>query len=726
MTYAIENHGLALGPGRVLWAGSDNFIQKDRIVVDGVVHRLSHAALAGIDDLAWVPVRESDGVSVYYGTARSTGSRRRSADVNRVRVTLPSRNETVTLKTETTDFRADFLAVRLMLNAVSAVIEIDPTLSNIHQWYVSDLSTDTRKLTNSVRRASDAWYHSGGRLYTAQANAVRQTSAAKDAIFTARGFVSGRPVVFVGTSFYQYDPANKRFRVATFTNSDLTAGGVQAPTVTQTAAHGGSASSSTSRLLHDPDNSNILIPASDGNLRVYDIGNDSWSVVERAQGVNGLTDFLVDSFQNDRVYVGNVVVTRTQPPSKPVITTPTNNSAHAVSVPLTIAWLYAHPTDRQKESFELRRRVGTGAYEYYSGTGTWQSSNNKITVNAVDVTLPAGWGSASDSTHYYSIRTWAQGDVGPSAWSDEIGVVTADAASIPVIDTPDEDGLTFFPGNINVEWSVNSQRAYRIRLFGALSDGAVDANTVVSDTGRVESAARTARVNLPAANKTYYISLTVENTNGITSVTAVRRVETSGANDPIFVAPLTDNMSVDTGSYTVEWERANQRQYRVRVFGANSDGTVNKNDQLSDTNWKTSSAQEADVDLPNEETYYWISLRTRLNNNALSTELLRRVFTLPEPPSVPNVTVTANDILHVLSVQLQTTTGGAPSRFELQRRVTGHDTVLELFAGAPDTVAGSVVTKTFVDYHVASLVDYEYRGRSTDDEGVQSDWSAWT
>jgi len=199
-------------------------------------------------------------------------------------------------------------------------------------------------------------------------------------------------------------------------------------------------------------------------------------------------------------------------------------------------------------------------------------------------------------------------------------------------------------------------------------------------------------------------------------------VNPAGIVNPTLTAP-SGTQRLDVANVT--WTVSSQSRYRVRVFAANSDGTIDRSSVAYDSNVFTSTEKTTQVPLPDNNTTYWISLITWSESGVQSAERTRKVTTDWYPPNKPTLTVRPDDVNKSLRVTARTTFGGsasAPHSVEIERR--GGD--LGAFHIATGSVSGNPRVGTFNDYHVAGAVDYEYRARALAGSAVYGAWSSWT
>lgn len=201
------------------------------------------------------------------------------------------------------------------------------------------------------------------------------------------------------------------------------------------------------------------------------------------RAISGIYAIFRDDTTPTDVY-SQTIVSYNSDPTAPTIDAPNSGQAQDVDETLSIDWTFNDPDIGDTQSaYTLRRRLGTGAYSYWTGSG-WQSTEDgstKISSSSTVATLSVGWGADSDLDHYYSIKTWDQDDAGPSDWSSEVRVVPS-AQDNPTITAP----LTSVdePSTI-VTWSVASQTKYRVKVFtdAALETLAYDSGVITSSSG---------------------------------------------------------------------------------------------------------------------------------------------------------------------------------------------------------------------------------------------------
>ena len=211
-------------------------------------------------------------------------------------------------------------------------------------------------------------------------------------------------------------------------------------------------------------------------------------------------------------------VSLNQDPTSPTIDTPNDGTVADVNEQLTFDWTFNDPDDGDTQSaYTLRRRIGAGSYEYWTGAG-WQASEDastKIATSFTEDSMAAGWGADGDADHYYSIKTWDAADAGPSPWSSETRVIPS-AQDNPTIDTPAD--LATVGAQETVTWTVATQTKYRVVISDTSSTSDMDAGTLEFDSGNVvNSGARSVAVTFPTNSVTRYVRLQTWNDEGLLS-----------------------------------------------------------------------------------------------------------------------------------------------------------------------------------------------------------------
>jgi hypothetical protein len=210
------------------------------------------------------------------------------------------------------------------------------------------------------------------------------------------------------------------------------------------------------------------------------------------------------------------------PPSAPALTAPANASYQDLAVAGNqFTWTPSFNTAGDSQSaYALRRKIGTGAYEYWNAsTALWQAGIVWNPSATSSVTFPAGkW--VDGNVYNWSVAT--QGALGPGGAGSQGPfaadlTVTASATPTVTITMPVGTSASATP---LVSWTETvqtgaSQTSYRVIVTNS-STGAV-----VWDSGVVASAATSVNVGtLLTSGVTYNVSVQITETGGQTSASA--------------------------------------------------------------------------------------------------------------------------------------------------------------------------------------------------------------
>lgn len=238
-----------------------------------------------------------------------------------------------------------------------------------------------------------------------------------------------------------------------------------------------------------------------------------WVHLDGASTRPWLGAVFVDSAATDVLFEQAVVLNSS--PTAPTVDSPDDGSVQDVNETLTVDWTFNDPDGGDTQSaYTVRRREGSGSYEYWNGTG-WQASEDastKISSSTSELALSSGWGADGDSDHYYAVKTWdSQDQVSP--WSDETRVIPS-AQDNPTIDSPTSGATVGVEGTVN--WTVSSQTKYRVVVSDTSSSTDMDAGTLDYDSGIQVSSTTQADVEYPNTG-TRYVRVQTHNDEGLAS-----------------------------------------------------------------------------------------------------------------------------------------------------------------------------------------------------------------
>jgi len=236
--------------------------------------------------------------------------------------------------------------------------------------------------------------------------------------------------------------------------------------------------------------------------------SERW-VMDRYPRENVVHLINADAAPSDTDFAYYRVVFNTAP-NRPTLTLPTDRDG---SASLTLNWTFTDPEGDSQQSYELRRRVGSGAYQYWNGTA-WiaaPSDATRLAGSGQSVTLTSTRWRAAGSTddHWFSIRVRDTNNEA-SEWSPDVRtrVVTVAAPTITAIGEDTTSPFTsVHPLVTMVRWTADVQQEYRVQTF-ADNNGAVGSQR--SDTGwQTGEAARTRPVTFGADGETGHLRVSV-------------------------------------------------------------------------------------------------------------------------------------------------------------------------------------------------------------------------
>lgn len=143
---------------------------------------------------------------------------------------------------------------------------------------------------------------------------------------------------------------------------------------------------------------------------------------------------------------------------------PANGVAWDTARSLDLRWLFTDPdTADVQTAWAISRQIGAGTIQYLRASdSTWQLTEQKNLSGSGLRTLVFGWGAASDANHTYKVKVWDSSDTA-SVYSDGLTVVPSTPVT-PTITAPAVDGQVITTDEVDLEWTVAEQTAYRVRV----------------------------------------------------------------------------------------------------------------------------------------------------------------------------------------------------------------------------------------------------------------------
>jgi hypothetical protein len=219
-----------------------------------------------------------------------------------------------------------------------------------------------------------------------------------------------------------------------------------------------------------------------------------------------------------------------------------DNQAADVAASLTLDWDFLDPNTGDSQSAYALKRDLSGTVRWWGGTAFDQVAETWITSGSTFLTLAAAWGSDSDVTHKYYVRTKDSGPTGALtgvAYSPALNVVPSAKDNPTITSGPAEATATR-----TVLWSVATQTAYRARLLNG--------TTIVSDSGWLNSTS-VATYTFPVALEnavTYTEEIATRNDEGLISDSDTNDFLTAFTPPP--TPTLVTTSDVPTGAITIE------------------------------------------------------------------------------------------------------------------------------------------------------------------------------
>lgn len=171
--------------------------------------------------------------------------------------------------------------------------------------------------------------------------------------------------------------------------------------------------------------------SSDGTRRVNHMpsgASDNRTVFEQRYSQGGSLPSHSATVVNSGATTLTVAFTKPNAlPSAPTLGSPAAGAKISSGAASTFSWTHSDPDGDSQAGFAFRRRIGTGAYEYWNaGSGVWQTTQVVNTSSTQSVTFPTGvW--ANNTTYGWSVATSDYAGLG--AYSTERNVVVENSAS---------------------------------------------------------------------------------------------------------------------------------------------------------------------------------------------------------------------------------------------------------------------------------------------------------
>ena len=247
----------------------------------------------------------------------------------------------------------------------------------------------------------------------------------------------------------------------------------------------------------------LALVANGTNGRVYtlDVATSSWHSESGSETYESHADFAATSrtWDVERYPVEEVMhlirtdgsnaayyrVVENTAPGRPTLTLP---AVRTTDADLDLDWTFSDPEGHTQQSYELRRRVGTGDWEYWNGT-SWVDSASASTIIAhttQEETLTSSEWRKSGSTddHWFGLRVRDDPPGDESEWSSDVRVrvLAVPNPDITLIDNVDASGgsVTVIRLAAVVEWTTGTQEEYRVQTF---ADNSGSVGTERSDSG---------------------------------------------------------------------------------------------------------------------------------------------------------------------------------------------------------------------------------------------------
>lgn len=172
----------------------------------------------------------------------------------------------------------------------------------------------------------------------------------------------------------------------------------------------------------------------------------------------------------------------------------------------TFSWSYSDPQRGTQTGFQLRRKIGAGSYEYWTGT-TWGGTPTTVSSSATTVTLPTGKWTTSGAA-VWSVAT--VNGTGTSAFAADQAIT---ANQRPTVTVTAPTGTVTTTTRPTTTWTYtdaesNPQTTYQVRAFTSAQVGAGGFDPAVTtpmlDSGEQTGTATSwASTSTDLANGTY-------------------------------------------------------------------------------------------------------------------------------------------------------------------------------------------------------------------------------
>ena len=203
-------------------------------------------------------------------------------------------------------------------------------------------------------------------------------------------------------------------------------------------------------------------------------------------------------------------------PDKPVVTVP---AMRAESADLDVEWTFDDADGHDQLDYVLRRRVGSGAWQYWNASSdTWGTTVVRNTYADQSVSLTASeWRSGTDD-HWFGVQTRDDPLALESEWSDDVKIAVVDDPEVTIVSMNDDavtDSATVKQLVNTIGWESTSQQRYRIQTFAADRNDATIPGNERTDSGWIDSLMGTsAPVTFSADNETGFVTVTVDGYGG--------------------------------------------------------------------------------------------------------------------------------------------------------------------------------------------------------------------
>lgn len=313
-----------------------------------------------------------------------------------------------------------------------------------------------------------------------------------------------------------------------------------------------------------------------------------------------------------------------------------------------------------------------------------------------------------------------------------------EAPTAPTVDIPASGSVADVAETLTIDWTFNdpdlgdTQSAYSLRRqvnAGALAywDGSTWAASESASTKIATSATEqtlAASWGTDGDSHSYAVKTWDAADAGPSAWSTAVTITASAQDNPTLTAP-TDTGTVGATA-TVSWTVTTQTAYRVVVSNTSSTTDMNAGTLDYDTGWIISTSTSVVASFPTNGVTRYVRVKTK-NNHGLESDIDQHSVTVTYTPPTPPTAVVTEVPGQWITVQINDASASTDiASYQIYRRVVGDTSNGILLRGTETIPEGTngIPFYTWIDYTVASGVDYEYRIKAIGDNGSAA-FSSW-